>query len=481
MSVEIEKFKGRFGNKLFSYITARIFAEVNNLSFLVNFKCFIDIRPPIVYEIYENMDIKYITFKDIVNNEIKFVGTKRYIFKGYFQNSDYLNEHNRLIKSFFKLDNIALNYDDLAIHLRLSDFYRDDNFTEVITPDYYLNSINLFNFNKLYIVVDKIRNKWEEDYLEIFEKFNPIIINISDEYDFKFILSLNQIICSNSSFCYWAVALSNSKNIVTFKHHGYVSNRLIKHGDFITNLSNIRNISRPLEIHPPFLVKNSNKLNIISAKYGTLNKWLDITPNVQTMVNNNHNNLYISKNINVNLLFTDPYPGKGKKIIIKYNQHILEVAENKSKLVSSINICYLSESLEKIVSKYNVKNQYSYRFIVSKINSITNCNLLIFGINDDNKLWKSANNSGYTKIIKNHKDIEHEINLYDKSWDIIIIDLEDDVFKNICIKHASYITNAIIFVNGCDTSINMERYLTLKFMYKNYLHLDFIYFFNKNT
>ena len=107
--------------------------------------------------------------------------------------------------------------------------------------------------------------------------------------------------------------------------------------------------------------------------------------------------------------------------------------------------------------------------------------MLIFGINNDNKLWKSANNSGYTKIIKNHKDIEHEINLYDKSWDIIIIDLEDDVFKNICIKHASYITNAIIFVNGCDTSINMERYLTLKFMYKNYLHLDFIYFFNKNT
>ena len=162
MSVEIEKFKGRFGNKLFSYITARIFAEVNNLLFLVKFKCFIDIRPPVVYEISETMDIKYITFKDIVNNEIKFVGNKRYIFKGYFQNSDYLNIHNRLIKSFFKLDNIALNYDDLAIHLRLSDFYRDDNFTEVITPNYYLNSINLFNFNKLYIVVDKIRNKWEE-------------------------------------------------------------------------------------------------------------------------------------------------------------------------------------------------------------------------------------------------------------------------------------------------------------------------------
>ena len=46
MSVEIEKYKGRFGNKLFVYITARIFAEKNNLYLKTNFpKSFLPILP----------------------------------------------------------------------------------------------------------------------------------------------------------------------------------------------------------------------------------------------------------------------------------------------------------------------------------------------------------------------------------------------------------------------------------------------------
>lgn len=254
MPVLINYTPGRDGNKMFQYVSARIFSEKNGLNLITNLSCeLVTTKKHISFDddFDRNKNVK-VTTNDFSENEINFKGKSlNYIFDDYFTNGDYISNNKELVRNFFELPKVEKNLKDIVIHLRLYDFshsnymYEPTNWdrSEVISPDYYTKILENETFEKLYIVVDEIRLEWEKKYLDFFKKYNPIIFSSSPKEDFEFIFSFDKIICSNSSFCYWAAFLSDASKIYTFKKFGYFGKNLTKHGPWINNLDNIKNES----------------------------------------------------------------------------------------------------------------------------------------------------------------------------------------------------------------------------------------------
>jgi len=533
MSVEILKYKGRFGNKLFIYITSRVYATINNLKFNANLSnSFLDIVEPINTGFDDTLPIKIITSSDYIDDELKYYGNYRYKFSGFFQNSEYLNKYEKLIKGFFRIPKFELNYQDVILHIRLSDFMRDEDSSEVINPEYYINTLKLLKYSKLYIVTDKIRYKWEKDYLEKFNHLKPIFYHNSVKNDFYKLMQFNNVICSNSSFCYWAIFLSNSTNIFTFKWHGFVGKKLKIHGNFTKNLSNIRNISRIIDVPNGYITKNklnvkliynkmyNRKLEIIEALYGINDVYKNVTDKIISLVNNDW--LYISKYYNLNYLLSDPLPGKEKELIIKYRCEndiiIKKYKEYKSHLSESVNIVILPKNIMNFILNINWNIDISLlEFISWSILPYNECKLLIFSNKKEDLNWFKINSRGYTKIITTNKSFSDEhveyinyntklkcwkniihdtdklyLNLSESimksKWDIIIINGPEG-YSNKCIGRMKSIymasiigdSNTHIFMNDNHRELEQkysQKYLDLKYLKKKYIGSIFTYYYN---
>jgi hypothetical protein len=250
MSVEVYLSKGfSLGNRLFEYTSARLYAEKYKLNLLTELDAYgvIEAKPSIVFHNNQlnDLSVKVMTTRDIdQNNEIKFYGYIRYYFTDYYQNSHLFRPYRELIKSYFILDKVDKNTDDLVMHLRLGDFMHSDNVSEVIHPDCYLKILEDLKdkYRMLYIVVNDVKEQWEKDYLERFNKYSPIIISGTMKEDFNFIRRFTNVIVSNSTFAYWAAFLGNAENIYSFNKSGYFQdeNNMIKcHGNHIRDLDKI--------------------------------------------------------------------------------------------------------------------------------------------------------------------------------------------------------------------------------------------------
>ena len=68
------------------------------------------------------------------------------------------------------------------------------------------------DINNIVIIVDKLRRGFEMQYMDILTKFrNDIkIISSSMEEDFSQLYRAKNIVCSNSTFSWWAALLGNS-------------------------------------------------------------------------------------------------------------------------------------------------------------------------------------------------------------------------------------------------------------------------------
>jgi hypothetical protein len=189
---------------------------------------------------------KYIPFDDIIITNDEFIITddnideilsyssnyfvfiilqnKNIICNGYFQKSkfftenrlallekmrdsteDYwiLNDHKYYITDFFKeTPRYLVTEKDVVISLRLDDFIQYPRPTsDIIPPNYYLDILNQLEFNRLYIVCDKLRHDWEYRYLEFFRKWNPTFV-IGDTLlkDGALMRDCPTLIHSNSTF-----------------------------------------------------------------------------------------------------------------------------------------------------------------------------------------------------------------------------------------------------------------------------------------
>lgn len=246
-------YNGRCGNRVFQYVSARIFAEKNKLNLETELGCDIVKTSPI--KNFDEISCVHgigINSSSFVNDEILFSGNHyHYVFNDYFQNCIYINNNKELVRTFFDLPEFEKNTKDIVLHIRLddkvhsSDINNPENWddAEIIHPDYYKKILDFETYKKVYIVVDKIKYDWEKKYLSHFEKYNPIIVSQTPYEDFMFMRTFDKIITSTSTYSYWSAFLSDAEKIYTFQKAGHLGINLRSHGDHVKELWNIKNKS----------------------------------------------------------------------------------------------------------------------------------------------------------------------------------------------------------------------------------------------
>ncbi len=209
---------GRLGNNMFQYAMARLIALKHGMKMgtMWNHNNFIEAN-----ECYEGITVQGepvkvedVVFRSKPVNPITYDFTgKRVHLYGYFQDSVFYDCHRDTIKGFWQLQKVDKNVDDLVVHLRLTDYWWIRNKT-VIHPEWYFGIIRREKFRKLYIVVEPhVTNK---KYLSYFSQWKPEIISQSPKDDFNFIRGFDRIVCSNSTFAWWAAFLSEARKIWLF-------------------------------------------------------------------------------------------------------------------------------------------------------------------------------------------------------------------------------------------------------------------------
>ena len=253
-------YKGGYGNKLFQYAFAKLHAcfnciQICNLSlsklpFTIN-----DIE---VLE-WNDKDVIYIT-DDTYLKHRKINGstimsldpTKNYIFNGFFQDADLYNRNKDLIKTFFTLNINARTKARALINIRLGDFIHNVGSSEIIHYEWYLEVLNKIPLCKDLLVshYQKPNNVNYDNYATLYLNQIKKAHNVNELYldtlesNFLAFFEYQTIVCSNSTFAWWAAFLCDAGNIYTFKKWGKFGECVIKsHGDFIHNLENIKDIS----------------------------------------------------------------------------------------------------------------------------------------------------------------------------------------------------------------------------------------------
>jgi len=256
MSVEI-KYKGRCGNQIFQYVSARIFSEKNRLNLVSSLNCEIlkttnhKIFKEEEEEGFQTLNNSFFVDDDLIPSGIN----THYIFDDFFQNCVYINKNKELVSTFFDLEPVKKNYKDIVLSIRLDDKVHSNDLrnpeswdnAEIIHPDYYKRILDSESFEKVYIVVDEIKYDWEKKYMSNFDFYDPIIVSNSPKEDFNFLRSFNKIVTSISTYSYWAAFLSDAEKIYTFQKAGFLGKDSRSHGNHVKELWNIKNISIPID------------------------------------------------------------------------------------------------------------------------------------------------------------------------------------------------------------------------------------------
>jgi hypothetical protein len=218
---------GRFGNKLFCYVTCKLFTIISGHKYVSinNFS----------YDNYIEINEQNI---DYYLENCSELSDKNILCKGYFQNSvklckyrdklqtlicnknndDYweFNNTKYYIKDYLIDSNhsLTLNQNDVVVSLRLDDFIQYPCKTsDIIPPQYYMNLLEEMKLKNqsVYIVCDKIKYLWEHKYIEFLKKWNPILIQESLMHDIAVMRDCSTLIHSNSSLC-WIISFLSKKN-----------------------------------------------------------------------------------------------------------------------------------------------------------------------------------------------------------------------------------------------------------------------------
>lgn len=165
------------------------------------------------------------------------------ILKGFFQKSDIFVKYRKelldlldksledtwklegkeySISQFIDQDNhkLPISKNDIILNLRLDDFIQlPRERSDILPPNYYLEMLNTIPKNpetKIYIICDKIKCNWENQYLECFKHYNITVgipgYNGTIWEDFKIMRDCDTLIHSNSTFCWIASFLSKVEN-----------------------------------------------------------------------------------------------------------------------------------------------------------------------------------------------------------------------------------------------------------------------------
>jgi hypothetical protein len=203
---------GRFGNHVFQYACARLFAEKNGLEL----KDCLDgegILTTTFHTKGRSVDLPVVTFEDGQNDILdKEFPPACYVFRGYFQKAKWYHDRKKDVLRFFLQTRLPAPADpkDIVIHLRLDDYLRDGL---SIHPEWYLKVLEMEKFDRLHIVAEE----YHEKYFSYFKKFDPVI-HVKDKIsDWYYVQGFDRIVCANGTFSWWAAFLSRASRIYTHK------------------------------------------------------------------------------------------------------------------------------------------------------------------------------------------------------------------------------------------------------------------------
>jgi hypothetical protein len=225
-------YYGGYGNNLFMYFMAKLYGEKHNLILITEMKNnYIKIKKNIIDEnnnFEEDLKIYTLRDKDFNNytSELPYYGKGIYIFDGFFQYEEffYLNKQRilNMVIDKYKTE------DYFSIHVRLGDYYLPNNRHLIINSDYYIDCIKKYgeNYKKIYIICDKLNDRWEKLYMfKLISKIKlinkiPIYRQQTLKEDINSLIKSRYIVTSNSTLCFWATFFSNAEKIITFPYFG---------------------------------------------------------------------------------------------------------------------------------------------------------------------------------------------------------------------------------------------------------------------
>ena len=229
MSYNITYFeRGRTGNNLFQWATCKVLGYIFGHTYVIS-------MPHVRRVIVDDNLFKEISESEDPATDIRFNHLRENHIEcnGFFQLSKlFVKYRERLIQALYSTTDIIpsifwqkvniftlmhtpskyiLSDRDVVVSLRLDDFYHPDGKqTDIPYPNFYLDIIKTMNFDRLYIVCDKINKPWEQAYLNQFKEYNPILVSGTIEDDVAVLRDAKRIIHSNSTLC-WFISFASEK------------------------------------------------------------------------------------------------------------------------------------------------------------------------------------------------------------------------------------------------------------------------------
>ena len=246
----------RFGNNLFQYVVARLFAKRHGLRMMTRFtpangNDILQVIPSDEGKVVRSPTIRVTddprlptqrpkeTFQLIGADQDPFSDDwppARYIFEGWFEHPRWYHDRRADIEGFVLPEPIKrINTRDIVLNLRVDTDFMNMKWT--IHPQWYLDILSREQFDRVHIVCDCVN----EEYLAHFAAYAPVVVCSGAKGDWEYLRSFDRIVCSNSSFCWWACFFSKASKVYTFKRwHGY-------------RIGNLGRFPNSIEIDGPFL------------------------------------------------------------------------------------------------------------------------------------------------------------------------------------------------------------------------------------
>ena len=306
----LNKFNNRLGNninQLSNLIDIALYYK-HNIKFNVNHNLFDLCKITNYFKKYKND--KKITDK----NNFFYTNKLNYPIYIYETNA---KERNKILKDAFLIKNIdKLNENYLIIHIRSGDIFRKNPHSNYVPPplSYYMNQINIKNYEKIIIVSEDTINPVVNKLLQLYK--NAIYNKNTLEKDIKIILGATNVVFSVGTFVPSLLKMSNNIKYVYGKD---------------CNNNELKDYYKKMK---PW--KNTHEQRNYILTY-------NLTNNYNLNINERYNNL-----------FGDPCYRKVKQLIINYvdindKTIVVKFEENKS-----INLNYKSI----IKAEYGCENKY---------------------------------------------------------------------------------------------------------------------------